>query len=256
MKKLDCSVLPPVSQMTGINPSPRNYFSRGISILILAFIGAGLSTEYASGTSPVQAADSQDSTAVAAQDSIPTLMRNEISFGLGAAYSPEKDLFNVPNDVAAGTNVGISITYLQNLNDRVALGVNIYGYFKSIDNAMLTTSGGTKEYTLSVSTFNLGVECRYFFSRDKIRPYGLLLLSYSTGSLSNSELGSLRLSGISGGGGIGADISLGQHWALALEGIASFGTAKWEQPPFTNSTGDDFNPTMYVGLVRVSYLWE
>jgi hypothetical protein len=132
----------------------------------------------------------------------------------------------------------------------------MYGYFKSIDNAQLIVNGSPKAYTLTVSTLNIGAECRYTFSREKIRPYALALLSYATGSLNNDELGSLHISGFSGGGGLGAAIALGNRWNLAIEGTASIGTATWAQPPFTNSTSDDFNPTMYMGIIRVSYLWD
>ena len=198
----------------------------------------------------------QDSTDASTPMTIPPFMANEISMGVGAAYSPEKDIFNVQDDVAAGTNVGVSIAYLRNLDEQFAVGINFYGYFKSIDNVQITSNGISKAYTLEVSTMNIGAECRYMFSTEKLRPYAMALLSYATGNLSNDELGSLRINGISGGGGIGADLSLGSNWGLALEGIASFGSAKWAQLPFSNSTSDDFNPTMYMGHLRVTYLWE
>jgi hypothetical protein len=225
-------------------------------LLLVTLVIAGFSTGFAKGNSTFRTQAVKDTITVAAQDSIPYFMENEISIGIGAAYSPEMSMFNVAEDVAAGTNVGISIAYLRNLNEQIAVGINFYGYFKSIDNAPIIVNGNPKEYTLNVSTMNIGAECRYMFSRQKVRPYGFLVICYATGSLNNDELGSLRMNGFSGGGGAGADISLGMNWSLAIEGTASFGTAKWAQPPFSNSTGDDYNPTMYMGLVRISYLWE
>jgi len=199
----------------------------------------------------------QDSTSVPGVPPLPTFTANEVSLGIGAAYSPEKDVFNVQDDVAAGTNASISLAYLRNLNAQFALGINLYGYFKSVNNVQIITSTGSGSYTLNVSTLNVGVECRYTFSRESsIRPYALVLLSYVSGDLSNDELGSLSITGFAGGGGLGADVSLGDSWGLALEATASVGTAEWEKPPFTNSTSADFNPTMFMILLRTTYLWE
>ena len=73
------------------------------------------------------------------------------------------------------------------------------------------------------------------------------------GSLKNSDLGELELSGLSAGGG--SNLILGDNWSMALEAIASFGSTNWKQPPFTNSSGKEFDPSMMALLAKVSYIW-
>lgn len=198
----------------------------------------------------------QDTPSASAADSAIGYMQNEISFGIGPSYSPEKDIFNVPSDAAAGTNVGINLTYYRNLTERYAIGVAMYGYFKSIDNVTVTSGGSSKIITLNFSTFNVSASGKYFFSRGNMNPYVFVVAGYSSGSVHNDELGDLNLHGFSGGGGAGVGFTLGTNWLLSIEGLASFGSAKWSEAPFTNSTGTDFNPGILAGYLKIGYCWN
>ena len=63
------------------------------------------------------------------------------------------------------------------------------------------------------------------------------------------------MSGVSGVVGPGAFLRLGKKFMLSAELFASFGTANWEQEPFTNSNGKEFDPSLYGGTVNIGFAW-
>ncbi|MDP3682424.1 MAG: hypothetical protein Q8S01_00685, partial [Ignavibacteria bacterium] len=76
-----------------------------------------------------------------------------------------------------------------------------------------------------------------------------------SGSLQNSDLGNLNLSGISFGGGLGTKLNFSRNWAVSVEAFGYFGSAKWKQKVFTNSTGTSFNPGQAGATIGVVYRW-
>lgn len=183
---------------------------------------------------------------------VPTLL-NEVSFGLGAAHSFEKNMFNVPSDAEGGTNLSFIISYFRHLDNHWAIGINTYGFMKTVDDVLLNIGGINKMSELDVTVLNLSAVGKYIFSRGSVEPYCLALIAYTGGTLHEDELGTLGLNGISVGGGAGVSFLLNESITISLEGIASFGTAEWKERPFYNSSGIDFDPAMAVGFVQVSY---
>jgi hypothetical protein len=189
----------------------------------------------------------------AQQDSVSGIIPNEISFGLGAAKSFEKNIFNIPDDVEGGTNLGISIAYFRHLNEHWAVGVNLFGYMKTVDNVIILRGGSLENVNIDVSLINITGEAKYIFSRGTVEPYCLAFLAYSSGSLESEKLGRLNLSGVSGGAGAGLAVPLTKSFVISAEALASVGTAKWKEAPFLNSDGSDFNPSFIALFGQISY---
>ena len=183
--------------------------------------------------------------------------QQEVYFGLGMATSPEEDIFNVPQDGEVGTAPAIDLTYLFYYRENMVLGVQMYGYSQTTDPfSLMLAGGGSIDTTFDLLSFNIGGQWRYLFSTGKVKPFGMVLANWVSGSITaeNSDVGELSLSGFSAGGGLGVALGSGR---LRVTGLASatFGTASWELTPFPNSSGDEFDPTQYAFELGVSYSW-
>lgn len=183
---------------------------------------------------------------------------NEVSIGLGAAFPAEKDPFNIPGEPRIPTSPGINLGYRRYIQERVALGVRLYGYYNKLSNYFVTfpNSSTPVQADFTINTITIAFEGTMLFGRRPLQPYAFLMLGYVTGTLENDQAGSLGLNGVAGGGGVGIRAAVSHKVAIALEGMASFGTASWKQKPFTNSSGDKFNPSMFVALATVLIGWD
>ena len=81
------------------------------------------------------------------------------------------------------------------------------------------------------------------------------MVNYAGGSVQSDQTGTLSQSGFALGGGVGVIWMVGDAVGISLEGLGNFGDAKWKQPPFQNSTGTDFDPSMFAIVAGVSYFW-
>src|SRR5262249_5720509 len=109
--------------------------------------------------------------------------------------------------------------------------------------------------TFDLYTYNMGVRYRHTIMRGRLSPYAFVGASWAFGSVEASITGSLKYTGFSACVGPGATLALGQHLLVSAELFGSFGTANWEQKPFSNSTGDEFNPGLVGGTVNVGIAW-
>jgi hypothetical protein len=169
----------------------------------------------------------------------------------------EQDIFNVPGDLASEPEMLISFGYLFNIDERDAVGFSVYGGTETTPAVMLLLPGGTTAVPISfeLDTYNTGVRLRHTFSRAKFAPYVWVGLNVATGVIDNPQTGQLEYSGVSAGVGPGVLVALGRHFSLALEGIASFGTANWKTQPFANSSGREFNPGLLGATANVAFSW-
>ncbi|MCI0474467.1 MAG: hypothetical protein L0Y76_12870, partial [Ignavibacteria bacterium] len=144
-----------------------------------------------------------------AQDTSVSYYRNEITFGMGYAYGFEKSVFNLTEDNAVESAVGININYCYYLNKEIGLGARFFGYTKELNEYYLYyPDGSTKKTTYTLSAGNLDAEFRYVFNRGVVEPYGFLLFGLTSGSASD-DISDLSFSGFNIGAGAGAKLKIG-----------------------------------------------
>jgi hypothetical protein len=180
---------------------------------------------------------------------------HEAGIGLGASGTAENDVFNIESDYDVGNVVSINLLYYYNLNENMALGGHVFGYFKTLKDLTFVTPDETATEDVDLNTYNIGGRFRYTFGRGAVQPYAFGGLSFSNGEIDSKFAGTLQFYGLSGVAGVGANLMNTDRFALAVEGVANFGFAAWEQKPFINSSGDEFDPSMFGGFVNFFYLW-
>ena len=191
------------------------------------------------------------------QDWDSNFKKYELTIGIGIAYSPEKDIFNIPNDSKVSPDMAISIAFAQNINKQTCIGGHIYGYTEMTPKYSLILDDGTISTTkFELNTFNIGGHWRWLFSTGTIQPYSKLILNYANGELSSKKAGDLEYHGISLAVDLGSRVFISEHFTIALELLGSFGFAAWKEKPFLNSKNKDFNPSMVAILINVSYLFS
>jgi hypothetical protein len=193
---------------------------------------------------------------IAQEDSSHQTTPNEVSFGIGAVHSMEKSMFNLQYDVAGETNLGVHLGYLRHFTERWAIGINMYGYFKTVEDIWISTMGNFAKSSLDFTFLNLAIEGKYFLFRQPVEPYFLFQISYSSGMLEHKDLGKLNLNGISAGIGGGVGYPIIESVIVSAEAIISAGTAKWKEQPFLNSDGKAFDPSLIAGFVKIAYRFE
>jgi hypothetical protein len=179
----------------------------------------------------------------------------EVWFGFGGASSPEKSVFNVPNDIASVPEAAVSFGFLRNLNARSAIGLHLYGASETTPEIPFQGASGSQPARFDVTTANLGVRYRYAFANRNLVPYlfaGANLVGTTIESSATGEIGGY---GASGCIGPGLGVRLGRHFMLSAEGIASFGNANWEKLPAPNSSSMKFDPSLLAGTVNLSVAW-
>ena len=184
------------------------------------------------------------------------LTRYEFSFGLGTGVAFESDIFKTDVEkVKAEPSPLINLAIQYTIDENLSFGFLLEGYAQSIHNIPVIIKGETKLEKFSLAVDNIGLDVRWTFSRGKFEPYGFVAANLVTGSLQNDDLGNLKMSGMSFGGGVGTKLNFSEHWGASIEAVGFFGTAKWEQKVFTNSTGTNFNPGHTGFTIGVVYRW-
>jgi len=183
--------------------------------------------------------------------------RHEIWVGFGGGTSPEKSVFNVPDDLASEPEVLISFGYLYNINAGDAVGFHVYGGSETLPAVSVLPPGATTPvpYAFDLDTYNFGVRLRHTFTRKTVSPYIWAGVSVANGTLSNADTGDLDYSGYSVVAGPGVLIQIGRKFLMSVEGIASFGGANWKTDPFANSESRDFNPSLLGATANLSFGW-
>ena len=184
------------------------------------------------------------------------LPAHEVWFGLGGASSPEKDIFNVPNDLESKPELVLNLSYMHNLDAQKAFGIHLYGATETTPTVtVVDESGSPQNTTFDLYTYNLGVRYRHTFMRGSLSPYAFVGAGWAFGTVEASITGSLKYTGFSACVGPGAVYAFGGNFRVSAELFGSFGSATWEQKPFGNSTGDEFNPGLLGGTLNLGLAW-
>jgi hypothetical protein len=184
-------------------------------------------------------------------------IRHEACFGLGPAIAFEDDLLNVPGEEKVKPDIGISLAYRYYVSEEFAFGLHMFGYTaKTPPYDVVDKSGTSKTASFTFGALNVGIQGRYMPIRGTVTPYLFATLSAALGSVDDPGTGTLQYYGVTFGGGLGVAFFLSSHVALSVEGSGVYGTAKWKEKPFQNSTSDDLNPSMIGLFVSVSYCWS
>jgi hypothetical protein len=179
----------------------------------------------------------------------------ELWLGFGGAGSPEKSVFNVPNDIASVPEAAVSLGFLRNLNARSAIGLHLYGAAETTPEIPFQGASGSQPVRFDLATGNVGVRYRYAFARRNLVPYLFAGANLVGATIQSSATGEIGGYGASACIGPGLGVRLGRHFMLSAEGIASFGNANWEKLPASNSSSTKFDPSLLAGTVNLSVVW-
>jgi hypothetical protein len=188
------------------------------------------------------------------QTTEPGFHRHEISLGTGYMHGFEKDIYNIPYDEPVGDALGITFGYCYYFNERIGLGIRVFGY-QSGGSIFLP---GVYYITSILDAINFDAELRYVFNRGKFEPYCLFVIGPTTGGTYYEDphgSSSVHFSGINAGAGVGFKYRFGNHWKLSAELVGDIGKSSWEYLPYVNSYSRDFNSSMAGLLISISYLW-
>jgi hypothetical protein len=179
----------------------------------------------------------------------------EVSFGVGFANGTEKHVFNIPNDEAVNSVLGLNLNNCYFFDNAMGIGFRFVGYYKKLQELTLTDLHGNQK-RVKYDLVNLAAdgEFKCIFTQGKIKPYGFFLMGYSTGSISSGD-DKLYFSGLNAGIGAGLRIPIDRNWGISVEIFGIMGTAEWEEKPFLNSKGVDFNPSMVGILLNLSHVF-
>ena len=180
---------------------------------------------------------------------------HEIWIGGGGASSSESSIFNVPSDLKFKPEAVFSLGYMHNYDERRAMGFHIYGASETTPDVALIGPSGLTTTTFDLYTYNFGVRYRQTFLRGGISPYAFVGASFASGSVESKATGGLNSSGFSVCLGPGAAVALGRSFMLSADLFGSFGSAKWKEKPFANSTSDKFDPSLIGGTLNISFVW-
>lgn len=183
--------------------------------------------------------------------------RHELALQIGAATSFEDDIFNVEEDIESSPEGVFGFIYRQSFDRNWGIGCHFFGTIEETEPlGFQSDNGGEVLITrFDFATYNFGLHAQYNFGRNRIRPYVVFGPSLSFGLVDSPELGTLKYRGVSVLAGPGLAFMVGENFAISAEGIASFGTASWEETPFLNSSGDELNPSLAAVFVNLSLLW-
>jgi hypothetical protein len=132
----------------------------------------------------------------------------------------------------------------------------MYGYTQHIYGVIIIDPEGNRDsVTLDFYTYNIGLEARWTFLTGRTRPYVYVVLNNADGVVNREDKRYFGYDGSTYGGGLGLSYRISHHFTVALDGVASFGSAKWERLPFVNSTGREFDPSMIGLMLNFSFLW-
>ena len=192
------------------------------------------------------------------QEEEPSFLPNEGTVAIGVAFPLEQDPLNVPGEEKIPAAFSFDLGYRRFLTDRMAVGIRGFGYVKKLPGYLVrsVSDPSFRSVDFDLVAFNVGVEGLALLSDGIIQPYAIVMLNYATGSISDSHEGTLQYDGVAAGLGFGVRAAVSTTVAVSLEGLGSWGTAKWRERPFSNSNGDTFDPGMIGLLATVSFRWE
>jgi len=180
----------------------------------------------------------------------------EVSFGVGFATGIEKHVFNAPyDDEAVNSALGLNLNNCYFFNNSMGIGFRFIGYYKKLHELTLTDPHGNQT-KVKYDLVNLAVdgEFKWIFNQGKIEPYGFLLMGLSAGSIIDGD-DELYFSGLNAGIGAGLRIPIDRDWGISVEIFGILGTAEWDEKPFLNSRGVDFNPSTVGILLNLSHMF-
>jgi len=187
----------------------------------------------------------------------PAVLQFDAGIGAGIGIAFEKDIFKTEVEkVKASPEVIFNISMHYIVNDHLSFGFLLEGYTQTINDVLVILQSGQPKYeNFDLACNNIGADARWTFSTGMFEPYGFAAINLVTGSMQNSDLGNLTMSGLSFGGGLGTKFNFAENWAAQLEAFGFFGTAKWKQKVFTNSANASFNPS-HAGLtLGIVFRW-
>jgi hypothetical protein len=172
--------------------------------------------------------------------------RYEFTLAAGGANASENSLVNIVPDHAANPDYFLDFRVRQNLSDRLAFGVHVFGTGEETGPYSFQPPGssGPLVESFHLALVHIGVHGRFTIAQGPLRPYAELGVSYVSGSLESGALGQLSLNGGAVMGCPGVDLLIGPHLALGVEGVLAWGTANWERPPFSNSANTEYDPSL------------
>ncbi len=193
---------------------------------------------------------------IAQDEEPPPQRRHEVSFGVGVAFPFEKDPLNIAGEEKVPPCTAISFLYRYHINTRFSAGLQLVGYtWKTPPYIVESSESITQNLSFTLVSVDFGVHVRYAFLDGPLRPYTYVMINYVGGSVENGQTGTLNQSGFAVGGGVGITWMVIDAFGLSFEGLGNFGSAKWKQKPFSNSTGSDYDPSMVALLISASYYW-
>lgn len=185
---------------------------------------------------------------------------HEVGFGTGGCIVLEKNFFTDSLHRVSSTkgSIFVNVNYLYNLNAHLAFGIQMAGYFMTLNNFTYLKDGVTKNGAVDFGPFNFGLVARWTLYRGRVEPYCLASICFVQGDLnpsgdSNTIIASST--GFSFGGGAGLSASLSQHFAIFGEIRAAFGSASWDTQPQPYTSDLSFNPSFVAAHVTFSYRW-
>ena len=181
---------------------------------------------------------------------------HEVSFGLGITFPNEESPLNIPGESALSGAVVGSGVYRFYVAELLSVGVRAFLTSSKLTDYLVTQEGGASptKVDFTLTSFNAGLESALLLSSHRTyKPFLVILLLYSEGSLSNDQLGSLKYTGYLAGGGVGMRMTVSDRVALSAEGVGLFGTAHWKTHPAKNSTGTEFNPSSLRAVLSISF---
>lgn len=180
--------------------------------------------------------------------------KHEIFLGYGGAKSNEQHVFNVQSDWAGSPEGLVNLGYLYHFSPKGAVGIQGSGWMQTIKDVWVQDqNGNVRAYSFDLAVDNFGLQGRLIPVQGKVEPYVYLCANLTRGTLSNPDAGTLNISGTTFGGGGGANVFLGSHVTLGVEALALFGSANYEKQPFGNSTGKDFNPSIFGIMGQIAF---
>lgn len=182
-------------------------------------------------------------------------LSNELSVGLGVGFPRESDPLNVVGEEQLPTSVIGGLGYRKYVTNLLAIGFRFTGTLNNLKNYTVMVSGGNPQnIDFTLTRADLALEGLLLLSESRnMNPFVTVMVSYATGVLSSSDMGKLKYGGASFGGGLGLRFALSPSIWASVEGIGLFGSAKWKQAPFVNSSSTDFNPSSITLLTSISF---
>lgn len=181
----------------------------------------------------------------------------EVTLGLGATYPSEMSPLNIPGDPPMPSSFALNMSIRWPVADLVFVGLRGFGTINKRSGYTVTSSTGTIEENASfrLTTYNLAADGILLLSKKSdITPYVLGMICYTGGIIADNRAASLKHQGYCFGGGGGIRLALSKTVALCLEGFFTSGRSYWEEPPASNASGTEYDPSTIILLANFSFV--